>query len=69
MRVAELPGPGASRSSSEIWSKRENDTQANPFYSPALECHDKGGLLPLPLLYDYQYVLGLLPIQWCPNRP
>lgn len=48
--------------------ERENNTQANPFYSPMLECSDKGGLLPLPLLYDYQYVLGHLTIERCPNR-
>lgn len=48
--------------------ERENNTQANPFYSPMLECSDKGGLLPLPLLYDYQYVLGRLTIKRCPNR-
>lgn len=45
--------------------ERENNTQANPFYSPMLECSDKGGLL--PLLYDYQYVLGRLTIERCPN--
>lgn len=47
--------------------ERENNTQANPFYSPMLECSDKGALLPLQLLYDYQYVLGRLTIERCPS--
>lgn len=44
-------------------SERENNTQANPFYSPMPECCDKGGLLPLPSVYDYQYVLGHFAIE------
>lgn len=44
-------------------SDKENNTQANPFYSPVPECCDKGGLLSLPSVYDYQYVLGHLTIE------
>lgn len=63
-------GLGVLQSSGEIWPrKRENNTRANPFYSPVPERRDKGGLLPLPSVYDYQYVLGHLTIEQSPNRP
>lgn len=56
------------RAAMKYGQEKENNTLTNPFYSPMPECCDKGGLLPLPSLYDYQYVLGHLTVVQSPNR-
>ncbi len=55
------------RTAVKYGQERENNTQANPSYSPMSQCSDKGGLLLLPSVYDYQYALGHPTIEQSPN--